>query len=245
MQGRLYVVGMGPGDMRYMTGEAQDAIGEAELIAGYSLYVNILCEQYSDPSKEYYSTGMKDEVKRCRYALEQAAKGRKVAMICSGDAGVYGMASLVLSLGEERPEVDITIIPGVTAALSGAAVLGAPIGNDFAVISLSTALTPWEKIERRLDGAAGADLAIVLYNPMSRHRPDTLSRACAIISEHTGEGRVAGYVRNIGREGEEHAITTVGALKDAKLDMFTTVYIGSADTKTVNGKMITGRKYLD
>ena len=107
MQGRLYVVGMGPGDMRYMTGEARDAIGDAELIAGYSLYVNILCEQYSNPSKEYYSTGMKDEVRRCRYALEQAAEGKKVALICSGDAGVYGMASLVLSLGEERELVPL------------------------------------------------------------------------------------------------------------------------------------------
>jgi precorrin-3B C17-methyltransferase len=243
MKSKLYVVGIGPGDSRYLTGEAAQALEEAELIVGYNIYVNILCEQKSYPGKEFYSTGMGDEVDRCRYAVEQAEKGRTVAVICSGDAGVYGMASLVLSLAEKHNTVNITIVPGITAALSGAALLGAPIGNDFAVISLSTALTPWERIEKRLEGAAGADLAIVLYNPMSRHRPDTLSRACAIISEHTGDDRVAGYVRNIGRSGEEHSLTTVGELKNAKLDMFTTVFIGSSDTNVINGKMITGRKY--
>ncbi len=241
MKGELYVVGIGPGDEGYMTRDAGAALDKAELIVGYSLYVNLLCEQYK--SKSIYSTGMGGEADRCRYALQQAASGINTAVICSGDAGVYGMASLILDLSKEYEEVDINIIPGITAALSGAAKLGAPIGNDFAVISLSTVLTPWERIEKRLKCAAEGDFAIVLYNPMSHHRPDTLKAACDIISGHTGCDRAAGYVRNIGRDEESTEVTTLGKLADMKLDMFTTVFIGSSDTGICNGKMITGRKY--
>lgn len=241
MKGELYVVGIGPGDERYMTHDAEAALDKAELIVGYSFYVNLLCERYN--SKSTYSTGMGGETDRCRYALQQAASGTNTAVICSGDAGVYGMASLILDLSGEYNEVDISIIPGITAALSGAAKLGAPIGNDFAVISLSTALTPWERIENRLKCAAEGDFAIVLYNPMSHHRPDTLKAACDIIGGHTGHDRAAGYVRNIGRDDESTAVTTVGELACMKLDMFTTVFIGNSDTRISNGKMITGRKY--
>lgn len=241
MKGELYVVGMGPGHEGYMTYDAGAALDRAELIVGYTLYVNTLCERYKQ--KTIYSTGMGGEVERCRYALQQAASGVTTAVICSGDAGVFGMASLILDLSEGYDEVDINIIPGITAALSGAARLGAPIGNDFAVISLSTALTPWERIEKRLECAAEGDFAMVLYNPMSHMRPDTLKAACDIIGGHAGYDRAAGYVRNIGRDDESTAVTTVGELADMKLDMFTTVFIGSSDTRVRNGKMITGRKY--
>ncbi len=246
MTGELYVVGIGPGDRKYLTQDAEAALEKAELIVGYKNYVNILCEQHRDErfqSKEIYSTGMGGEVERCRYAMERASKGIKTAVVCSGDPGVYGMASLILSLSDKYDMVDITIVPGITSALSGAALLGAPVGNDFAVISLSTALTPPEKIEKRLFAAAEGDFAMVLYNPMSRHRPDTLKWACDIITEHTGPERIAGYVRNTGRKDESRALTTVGELGNMQLDMFTTVFIGCSDTYIINGKMITGRKY--
>lgn len=247
MTGELCVAGIGPGSEGYITADAQAALDAADLIVGYKVYINLLKDRY--PGKEMYSTGMGDEVARCEYALDKAYEGRKVAVVCSGDPGVYGMASLILELDsrdrEDRDgEVDITIIPGVTAALSGAAILGSPIGSDFAVISLSTALTPWEEIAVRLKAAAEGDFSIVLYNPVSRVRPDTLRQALDIIGAVTGRERVAGYVKNIGRDGEEHKITTLGGLYSEDLDMFTTVYIGNKDTKSIGGRMITGRKYI-
>lgn len=247
MTGDLSVVGIGPGAAGYLTADASFALEASELIVGYTVYINLIKDHF--PDKETYSTGMGDEVKRCEYALDQAYKGKKVAVVCSGDPGVYGMASLILELDSKEREdrsdkVDITIIPGVTAALSGAAILGSPIGSDFAVISLSTALTPWEEIEKRLKAAALADFSIVLYNPVSRTRPDTLKRACDIVGSVTGMEQIAGYVKNIGRDGEEHKVTTLSGLLDEELDMFTTVFIGNKDTKSINGKMITGRKYI-
>lgn len=246
MQGKIYVTGIGPGAEGYLTGDAARALEEADLIVGYSVYINLLPGRFK--TVETYATGMGQEAERCRYALDRAKAGRIVAVICSGDPGVYGMAGLIYDIalrhGEAADEVDITIIPGITAALSGAALLGAPVGSDFAVISLSTALTPWEDIAGRLEHAALGDFVIVIYNPMSRSRPDTLRAACDIISEHTGNDRAAGYARNIGRDGEEYALTTVGELRDAELDMFTTVFIGNSATFIIDGRMITGRKYV-
>ncbi|MCR5774661.1 MAG: precorrin-3B C(17)-methyltransferase [Lachnospiraceae bacterium] len=254
MSHKLYVVGLGPGNEGAMTADAAEALEDSEVLVGYSVYINLIPPERLR-SGEIYSSGMGTEVERCRYALDQAAEGRTTALVCGGDPGVYGMASLIYGLTassgdgpegmkeEKYRQVDIIIIPGVTAALSGAAVLGAPVGNDFAVISLSTALTPWEVIEARLAAAAKADFVIVLYNPASRSRQDTLRRACDIISEHTGRDRIAGYVRNAGRKGEEYAVTTVGEIGDMQLDMFCTVFIGSSATEVINGKMITGRKY--
>lgn len=277
MSGRLFVVGIGPGDKGGLTFDAMKALDEAEVIVGYEVYIKLVKRIYEDfesgniastgeketletggaaDGKLFYSTGMGGEAERCRYALSEAYKGKNTAVVCSGDSGVYGMAGLIYRLDakefsnatENESQVDIIIIPGVTAALSGAAVLGSPIGNDFAVISLSTALTLWEEIELRLRKASEGDFSIVLYNPMSHTRPHTLRDACDIISEHTGDERIAGYVRNIGREAlsgakEEHAVITVGELRDAKLDMFTTVFIGNSNAVNINGKMITGRKY--
>ena len=139
--------------------------------------------------------------------------------------------------------MEIEVIPGVTAALSGGAVLGAPLTHDFAVISLSDALTPWEKIEKRLDCAAQADLCIAIYNPSSHRRPDFLKRACEIVLRHISPETVCGIVRNIGREGEEYKVMTLNELKDTQVDMFTTVFIGNQMTKIINGKMITPRGY--
>ena len=241
MAGKLYVVGIGPGSYEDMTIRAARILQESQVIAGYTVYVDLIREQLGD--KEFLATPMKQEVDRCRAALAKAAEGKQVAMVCSGDPGIYGMAGLVLELAGDYPQVEIEIVPGVTAACTGGACLGAPLIHDFAVISLSDLLTPWEKIERRLDAAAAADFVICLYNPSSRKRADYLSRACGIILESRTAATVCGIVRNIGREGESCRILSLGELKDIQTDMFTTVFIGNSATKEINGRMVTPRGY--
>jgi precorrin-3B C17-methyltransferase len=187
---------------------------------------------------------MRKEVERCRMALEEAVAGRKVAMVCSGDPGVYGMAGLIYELAHEYPPVDIEVIPGVSASNGGAAVLGAPLMHDYCVISLSDLLTPWEKIEKRLIAAAEADFVISLYNPSSHKRPDYLQKACDILLTHKDGATVCGTVRNIGREGEEASVMTLAELRDTPVDMFTTVFIGNSQTVELDGRMVTPRGYL-
>lgn len=186
---------------------------------------------------------MTKEIDRCRWALETAQGGKTVALVCSGDAGVYGMAGLVLQLAEGFPEAEVEVVPGVTAALSGGAVLGAPLGHDFCVISLSDLLTPWALIEKRLECAAAGDFAVCLYNPSSKKRKDYLRKACEILLRHKAPETVCGLVRNIGREGQSRRILTLQALRDAEADMFTTVFIGSSSTQDVAGWMVTPRGY--
>ncbi|MBR2522316.1 MAG: precorrin-3B C(17)-methyltransferase [Coriobacteriales bacterium] len=239
--GKLYIVGLGPGNAEHMTIEAVEALKEADLVCGYPVYVE-LAKQVA-PSTETFTTPMTREVERCRAALGEAASGKSVAMVCSGDAGVYGMSGLIYELAGEYPPIEIVVISGVTAALSGGAVLGAPLTHDFCVISLSDLLTPWEKIEKRLEAAAAADFCTAIYNPMSRKRKDHLNRACQIMLQHKSPQTVCGYVRNIGREGEESWIGTLEELADLELDMFCTVFIGNSQTKEIDGKMVTPRGY--
>jgi len=195
------------------------------------------------PEKAFYTTGMTGEMERCRHCLERAAAGETVALVCSGDAGVYGMAGPVLELAPNYPGAAVTVIPGVTAALSGAALLGAPLGHDFCVISLSDRLTDWALIEKRLRMAARGDFAICLYNPASRHRRDYLQRACDILLEEKDGDTVCGLARMIGRDGESFRVLDLKALRDAEADMFTTVFIGSAQTREIGGRMVTPRGY--
>ena len=237
----LVVIGFGAGGEEGITMEAKTAIQQSDIVVGYTVYVDLLKPIF--PEKEYFTTPMKKERERCIWAIEQAKKQKDVAMICSGDSGVYGMASLVLELAENE-EIEVKIIPGVTAACSGAAVLGAPLSHDFAVISLSDLLTPWERIERRLEAAAMGDFVICIYNPSSKKRAEYLKRACDIVLRYQSPDTVCGYVRNIGREGEEKNIVSLLELRETKVDMFTTVYIGNSQTKQKNGKMITPRGYL-
>ena len=236
----LTIVGIGPGKAEGMTMEAYECLSRCECIVGYTVYVDLVRQLF--PDKVYYSTPMTQEVERCQWAIEQAASGREVAMVCSGDSGVYGMAGLVCELAGE--ETGVEVLPGVTAACSGAALLGAPLAHDFAVISLSDRLTPWDKIEKRLQAAAAGDFVISLYNPASKGRPDYLRKACDILCE-TGveEERICGVVQNIGREGESSRIMTLAALRDYAADMFTTVYIGNRMTKQLGERMITPRGY--
>ena len=235
----LYVVGLGPGGSRWMTWEARAALEQAEVLCGYTVYLDLIRGEF--PDKEYFSTPMTQEIERCRAALERARSGRTTALVCSGDAGVYGMAGPVLELAPQFPEVEIQVVPGVTAALAGAAVLGAPLMHDFTVLSLSDLLTPWEVIRRRLELAAQGDFVLCLYNPSSRRRRDHLRMACDIVLAHRGPETVCGWVRNAGRAQEEHQVLTLGELREAQVDMFTTVFIGSAATRRIGDRMVTPR----
>ena len=237
---KLYVVGIGPGAADQMTIRAMRVLESCDVIAGYGVYVDLVKPLL--PDKEYLVTPMRQEADRCRMAIDRACEGRTVALISSGDAGVYGMAGLLCELAHGR-DLDVEIVPGVTAALSGGAVLGAPLTHDFAVISLSDLLTPWEKIEKRLECAAMADLAMAIYNPASHRRTDYLRRACEIVLRHASPETVCGVVRNIGRDGEEMRVMTLRELADYPADMFTTVFIGNSQTKEIGGKMVTPRGY--
>lgn len=224
-----------------MTIEAAKTLEACDTIVGYTVYIDLVKEHFAD--KEFLTTPMTKEVERCELAFREAAKGKTVAMICSGDAGVYGMSGLILTIQEKYPEIPVEIISGVTAAIGGAAVLGAPLIHDFAVISLSDLLTPWEKIEKRILAAAEADFVICLYNPSSRKRHDYLQKACDLVLKFQPEDLVCGIVEQIGREGEQRKIYTLKELRDTTVDMFTTVFIGNSQTKIVNGNMVTPRGY--
>lgn len=241
---KLYVVGIGPGDEKGMTIRAREVLDECRIIAGYKTYTDLV-KPFVGGDKEFIETGMHSEKERCLMALDAAGSGKgPVCMICSGDAGIYGMAGLIYELAAGYPDVSIEVIPGVTAALSGSALLGAAAGHDLAIISLSDLLTPWEVIEKRLRAAAEGDFVIVLYNPASRKRADYLMRACEIVGTIKSGDTVCGYVRNIGRSGEEFTVTTLKELRETAADMFTTVFIGNRETKNINGHMVTPRGYM-
>ena len=243
MEKKLYVVGIGPGAREQMTIRADRVLRECRVIAGYTVYADLVRQDY--PDAEYITTPMRQETERCLLALKAADAGKRTAMICSGDSGVYGMAGLIFQLSGDYPEVAIEVIPGVTAAIGGGAALGAPLGHDFAVISLSDLLTPMELIEKRLRAAAEGDFIICLYNPASRKRADYLERACRILLEYKDPGTICGIARNIGREGESVRVMSLAELLTAQADMFTTVFIGNRATIEKNGRMITPRGYRD
>lgn len=239
---KIYVVGIGPGSIEQMTERAKSAMLDSDVIAGYTVYIDLVKPHF--PEKKFLVTAMKKEVERCKLAVEEALKGQTVSMISSGDAGVYGMAGIMYQVAAQyAPNMEIEVIPGITAACSGAALLGAPLIADFAVISLSDLLTPWEKIEKRLACAALGDFSVCIYNPSSIKRHDYLQKACDIMLQHQRADVPAGIVRNIGREGEAYEITTLQELRDKKVDMFSTVIVGNSQTQVINNKMVTPRGY--
>ena len=240
---KIYVTGLGPGAADQMTIRARKVLEKCPVIIGYTVYIDLIREEF--PNKTFLSTPMRKEADRCRMAFAEAQKGQDVAMVCSGDAGVYGMAGLICEVGKDYPDVGIEIVPGITAASGGAAVLGAPLMHDFAVISLSDLLTPWEKIERRVRAAAEADFVLCIYNPSSKKRADYLRKACEMILEYRNPETVCGIVRNIGRDGETYEILSLEQLRDTQVDMFTTVFIGNSNTMELNGRMVTPRGYKD
>ena len=239
--GKVYVVGIGPGGPDGLTAGARQALEQSDLLCGYTVYLELIRPLF--PEKAVLVTAMTQETERCQAALQTAASGKTVALVCSGDPGVYGMAGLVLQLAVHYPGVAVEIVPGVTAATAGAAVLGAPLMHDFAVVSLSDRLTPWEKIEAHLRAAAQADFVICLYNPESRHRAGYLRKACAILASLRAPETACGWVRNIDRTGQESGVCTLAELTDVKANMFTTVYIGNSETRQINGKLVTPRGY--
>ena len=236
------VVGLGPGNAQFLTAQAQAALQNADVLCGYTVYIDLVRPHY--PEKEVYTTGMTREIDRCRWALEAAQSGKAVALVCSGDAGVYGMASPLLELAGAYPDVEVEIVPGLTAALSGAAVLGAPLAHDFCGISLSDRLTPWEVIEKRLACAAAGDFCVALYNPSSKGRADYLAKAVRILRANgKADETLCGVVRSIGREGQSSCLLTLAELEQTAVDMFTTVFVGNAATQNLRGKMVTPRGY--
>ena len=226
-----------------MTMRAANALQSCDVIVGYTVYVDLVKDHF--PGKEFLTTPMRKEIERCQLAFDEAEKGKNVAMICSGDAGVYGMAGLMLEIGEGYPQISVEVIPGVTAATGGAAVLGAPLIHDFALISLSDLMTPWEKIEKRLLCASEADFVICLYNPSSRKRHDYLQKACDLMMQHKSPETVCGTVQSIGRDGQTMQVMTLKELRDTQVDMFTTVFIGNSQTRNINGRMVTPRGYAN
>jgi len=238
---KLFVVGTGPGTIENMTARAVDVINKCEIVVGYDFYIDQIRELTG--GKKVISTGMTGEVERCTAAINEAINGKNVCVVSGGDAGVYGMAGLVLELAQPYPELEVEIIPGVTAACSAAAILGAPLTHDFAAISLSDRLTDWKIITLRLECAAKSDFIITLYNPASKTRKDYLKKACEIIMEHRLPQTPCGIVRSAGREGESKLILSLGELALYEADMFTTVIIGNSMTKNINGRLITPRGY--
>lgn len=243
MSHKVYVVGIGPGDFEQMTVKAARVLKESDVIIGYTVYIDLVRDHL--PGKEFLSTPMTKEADRCRMAFSEAQKGRTVSMICSGDAGVYGMAGLMYEIGAKYPDIELEIVPGVTAATAGAALLGAPLTHDFCVISLSDLLTPWALIEERLLAASKVDFAVCLYNPSSKKRQDYLKKACDLMLQYKSPDTVCGIGKMIGRQGQEKELMTLERLRDTGVDMFTTVFVGNSQTKVVSGAMVTPRGYKD
>lgn len=235
----IYVVGLGPGGREQMTRRSLEALEESDVIIGYKKYIELIAADFSH--KELVPSAMKSEAERCRDAFDRACAGQKVALVSSGDPGVYGMAGIMLETAAGRERVEV--IPGVTAATSAAALLGAPLTHDFAVISLSDLLTPWVLIEKRLAAASMADFVICIYNPMSNGRPYHLARACDVVMEHRSGDTPSGWARCVGRDGESFSVMTLSKLRDEEIDMFTTVFIGNSSTCVIDGRLVTPRGY--
>ncbi len=241
-KGKIYLVGIGPGGREHITPRAVRALREAEVIVSYIGYIPYIREYIA--GKEVVTRGMGGEVKRGKIALKRAGEGKIVAVISSGDPGIYAMASVVLECAKEMGvKPDIIVIPGITAASAASALLGAPLGHDFAVVSLSDLLTPWEVIERRLKKAAEGDYCIVLYNPRSRGRREHLRRAVEILRKYRPSSTPAGIVRNALRQGEEVVITTLRELPSQEVDMHSTIIIGNSESFVYKQWIVTPRGY--
>jgi len=226
-----------------MTPKVRTVLEEADVVVGYDTYIKLV-QDITYKNAEIISGTMGKEVERAKIAVIKANENNKVVMVSSGDPGVYGMAGVVLEVAaQEKSNVPIEILPGVTAATAASALLGAPLISDFAVISLSDLLTPLEKIEKRLELVSQADMSIVLYNPQSQGRVEPLIKAYEIMMKHIKPDTLVGIVRQAGREGQNATITTLKNLLNEKIDMVTTIVVGNSATKLVNGKMVTARGY--
>lgn len=238
----LTVIGIGPGSEAMMTEEAVTALKEAEVVVGYKTYTHLVKPLVGD--KEVIKTGMRKEVERCHLAIELAQEGKNVAMVCSGDAGIYGMAGLILEIvTKEKLDIQVRVVPGITASIAAASLLGAPLMHDFCHISLSDLLTPWEVIEKRIKAAAEADFVICFYNPRSLGREGHLARAFELMAPFKATTTPIGVVKAAARKKEEKWITTFGEMEFDRVDMTSLVIVGNKSTYISDDLMITPRGY--
>jgi len=241
------VIGLGPGDAALLAPMAAEALGAAGMVAGYATYIDLVPPELL-AGKEVTATGMTGEVARCRAALEAAAAGKRVALVSSGDAGVYGMAGLALEMLDAMglaDRMDFDVVPGIPAVCAAAALLGAPLTHDFAVVSLSDLLTPLEVIRRRLDAALAADFVLALYNPRSRRRAGYLDEALGLAGRHRDPQTPVGMVKNAFRPGQEIRVTSLAEADPGFADMLTLVVIGNAATRMAAERMLTPRGYAE
>lgn len=236
--GKLYVIGIGPGGLEHMTLKAKHAIEESNIVVGYNKYIDMIKPLVED--KELFSTGMRGEEARCRKALELSKENNTVALISTGDSGIYGMAGLILQMQEDE---SVEIIPGVTAASAAGSVIGAPLMHDNCNISLSDLMTPYDLIKKRVRNAADADMIISLYNPRSKGRPHYLREAIEIIKEYRELNTPVAVVRHALRDGQEYKLFTLENFDEEVVDMFSIVIVGNSQSFIKNGKFITPRGY--
>lgn len=240
----IYVVGIGPGGREHMTGAALSALEDAEAVVGYTFYMELVGDLIQ--GKRTVSTGMTRETERCAAAVDLALEGVRTAVVSTGDPGVYGMAGLIMELlavSDPGNKVEVVVVPGVSAANAAASVLGAPLMSDYAVISLSDLLTPWEVIEKRLAAAAEGDFVTALYNPKSRKRTGHFGRACELLGAGRDPETPVGIVRNALREGQTSHMTTLREAPGQEVDMMSVVIVGNSSTRVINGRMVTPRGY--
>ncbi|MDQ1438696.1 MAG: cobalt-precorrin hydrolase / cobalt-factor methyltransferase / precorrin-3B [Acidimicrobiaceae bacterium] len=243
-KGSLALVGLGPGSSRHRTAAAAAAVRHADVVIGYGPYIDQCADLLHDGQTRIPSP-IGDEVVRAKQALAEAAEGKRVALVCSGDSGVYAMASIALELASDDAaiEIDIEVVPGVTAALAAAAAVGAPLGHDHCAVSLSDLLTPWPVIERRLRAAAEGDFVVSFYNPRSQGRDWQLAQALSILAEHRPPTTPVAAVTDAGRPGQRVVLSTLAQFDPAGVGMTTCVLVGSSTTRMVNGRMVTPRGY--
>jgi precorrin-3B C17-methyltransferase len=242
MNGKIYIVGTGPGAKEHMSLRAIEALKESDVIVGYKTYIDLLSGIIE--GKTVISSGMRRETERCSQVIGLAAEGKTVSLISSGDPGVYGMAGILLEmLHQSQHQIAVEIVPGITSALSSASLAGAPLMNDFAVISLSDLMTPWEVIENRIDKAAQGDFVMCIYNPKSAERVKHIENCAQIVSKYRKPDTPVAIVRDAMREGADVTLTTLAEITLQEIDMTTTVIIGNSQTFVSCGKMITPRGY--
>ncbi|KGG79928.1 cobalt-precorrin-3B C(17)-methyltransferase [Caloranaerobacter azorensis H53214] len=241
-KGKIYVVGIGPGNMEHMSLMALKAIEKSQVVIGYKTYINLIKDLLKD--KEVIDSSMKKEIERCNLTIDEAERGKIVSIVSSGDPGIYGMAGIILELiNKRKSEIDVEIVPGISAANAAAASLGSPLMHDFAVISLSNLLTDWGIIKKRIECAAAGDFIISLYNPKSKRRVNQIAESRDIILKYRKPSTPVGIVKNAKRTGEKVIITDLENMLNYEIDMFTIVIVGNSNTYIENGKMITPRGY--
>ncbi|MEA3424343.1 MAG: precorrin-3B C(17)-methyltransferase [Bacillota bacterium] len=241
---KIYVVGIGPGDLKQMTIRCHEVIKECDVVVGYNKYVELIGALILD--KDVYKSGMRTEVERCKTAVEKTLSGNKVALVSSGDSGVYGMAGLVYEIIRTeglQDKIEIEVVPGISASQSAASLLGAPLMHDFVTISLSDWLTDISLIEKRLHVAGEGDFVVVIYNPKSKARPDIIDEASDILLEYKSDKTPVGIVRDAYRQNQSIEITTLGEMTESEINMTTTIIIGNHMTFTDFDKIITPRGY--